>query len=372
MPQIDRATLTKHCKAGKRFPVYYLFGDESHYIQLYRTSLVRFLLDQNITDLNYSRYDADHLNDADLDAELESLPPFCPCRVVEIDRADPATLCTTDRSATDEPEAEDKKQKRKKLAERWKERIHNLPDTSILVLVDNLSLRNEKALSSDSAHKQLCKEIEAVGGACVFLGKESPSTLIDLIVRRAAKHQVTFDKKLAASLVGNTDEGISFLLQETDKLIAWAGSGGVITKEALDLLTNGQKEEPYYLFADHVASGKTVLALQDLDRLLSYANPPEMILSTLAKTFCSLYRARAALDVGVGMDRYCSDFSLSAGYTQTKTFQNARNYDLSLLRRAVLLLEECEEKLKSTTLSKEVLLQQTVVQIAALKEEIYK
>ena len=106
---------------------------------------------------------------------------------------------------------------------------------------------------------------------------------------------------------------MQFLINEIRKLIEYAGTGGTITKEAIDKLCIKQINSVIFDLTDNIGNKNTSSALEVLDGLISNKEPLQKILVYLYGHFKKLYLCKIAL-------KNNKDISTSIGLKPNQTF----------------------------------------------------
>ena len=110
-----------------------------------------------------------------------------------------------------------------------------------------------------------------------------------------ALYKVSVDDNTLNYLIETSGTNLQVLINEIRKLIEYAGVGGVISKEAIDLLAIKQIESVIFDLTDNLGTKKIDKAIEVLDNLIYQKEPIQKILITLYNHFKKLYLCNVAV-----------------------------------------------------------------------------
>ena len=137
--------------------------------------------------------------------------------------------------------------------------------------------------------------IEKNGIVCL-IEELKPAQLIQKLKQVCQLYQVNVQENTLRYLLETVGINLQILMNEIRKLIEYAGQGGNLTKEAIDLLAIQQMESVIFDLTDNLGNKKIDQALQVLDQLLYQKEPLQKILITLYNHFKKLYFCTIALE----------------------------------------------------------------------------
>ncbi len=158
------------------------------------------------------------------------------------------------------------------------------------------------------------------------------------------------EKSAVALLADYTDNSLAKINNEKEKLLAYCGDRKVTLSDVENLVSE-DNELQVFSFANAVASGNTVLAMKQLEKMRIYGVAPSTILSTLTNQFQRmLFCALSPL----------SDEELAA-LMKVKPFaiektRSGKKLKSKILKDNLGLLLECEYKFKSGEITDEAAL----------------
>jgi len=188
-----------------------------------------------------------------------------------------------------------------KLSAYIKDNINVINDTIVLVLVEETVDKCE-----------LLSTIEKLGIVCNF-ETQKPYELQKRIKGIANAYKVNIDMNTITYFIECCGTDMQELINEIRKLIEYAGVGGTITKQDIDLLSIKKMESIIFDLTDSLGKKETKKAIDVLRGLVLAKEPLQKILITLYNHFKKLYLTKIAINEN-------KDISISIGLKPTQTF----------------------------------------------------
>lgn len=164
-------------------------------------------------------------------------------------------------------------------------------------IIDNQNLfSNDVTLifvEEEPEKNALYKAIEKIGEVEEFESLKLPQ-LVDNIIKICSAYKVKIDKDTAKYFIECCGTNMQDLINEIRKLIEYAGTGGIITKEAIDKLSIKQIESVIFDLTDNLGKRDIEKSLEVLNNLLYAKEPIQKILITLYNHFKKLYIVKIA------------------------------------------------------------------------------
>ncbi len=209
-----------------------------------------------------------------------------------------------------------------------KDFLDNPPAEALLVVV------NEKPCEP-------LKKFRAV--TVVDCGKADPSLIIRWVKGRCGAGNVNIDGETAGLIAEFCQSDMTRIQGETDKLIAYVGSGGTVTREIVEETVNKSTEYKIYEMTDCIGRKNFDKAISIITDMTDKGEPAQRILVSVYNYF------RRLLMVAI------SDFD-NAGlanvlgikeYAVKKAKEQAAMFKMRALKRAVDALSEADYAIKS-------------------------
>ncbi len=351
MPEITEADLRKQIEKAELDTLYVLHGEEKYLVRSYANKLIGKAAGKSFTDFNLQRFDGDAPAD-EIAAAVEALPFMAERKCVAV-----SDLNLEARSAQE--------------ISKLNELIAGIPETTVLVIyLPSVEIDYRKSAKWKAFLKAAAKY-----GSSVQLKLREGAELEKLLCSMASKRGCELSRQDAARLVSMCGKGLEQLSHELDKLCAYVGGSGVITKKEIDLLTPRSLETTVFSLARALLSGGYDLAYQLLDQLFFQNEEPIMILAALSSSYLDLYRARAAVQSGGSSSGLAAVFPADykgKEFRLRNAERDGKKLSLETLRESLDILLDTDLALKSSRTSDRILLEKMIARLllAAERERI--
>ena len=336
MRYTNEQSFVKAYKSGERHNVCLLFGSETYLIELWAKKL---LDGGDSSAFNFQRFDGRTPDLAALWDAAETLPLMAEQKQILLDGLEPAALSAQD-------------------IETFAALLGDFPESTLLVIT-----AKSPDFPKSAAGKKLL-ELADRAGATVELGARSTGDLVSFLKSKASKQNCTLSTDVARYLLDICANDMQALDGELAKLCAYAG--GEITRAHIDAVAAPKTEARVFDLQKLILAGNAQKALELLSRLFALREEPIAILGTLSVSFCDLYLGRTVRDAGGGKDTLMREFGYKSEYRAIKAIENSVRLGTGQLRRTVILLCECDRKMKSTGADKKIYLEQLVINLIVL------
>ncbi len=323
MAIIDENGIKTQIRTKTYSNVYLFYGEESYLKQLYINRIIDKTVEESFKTFNLHTIDG---KDATLDmiAECcEALPMMGEYSVTIVNDMALNKLNTTEYN---------------KLIEL----ISDVPETTILIFWQNTAEDDSK----DKKWSEIIKLVSAKG-SCVNLSKKTASELVKILVGGAQKRECTMSNDVAKYLLSVVGDDMTVLLNELDKVCFFTGTGEV-TKKAVDAVAVKSLEATTFSLSKALVAGNFDKAYEMLDILFFRKTEPTLIMGALITAYVDMYRAKVALTNGENATALASSFNYrNKEFRLTNGARNASKLSITQLRKALDILAEADEKLKT-------------------------
>jgi len=334
--------LTAELKRGVIRRFYYLYGKEPFLVKTYADRIIDKCLPESEREdgFNLIRFTGT-LNLSQIADSVETLPVFSEKKAVFISDLDPEKFDSDQLMAA----------------------FGNIPEqTAVVISVTGFIPDVKKAKT-----KKFLDFSEKIGGASVEFAKMSVSKTAELITKRANRSGCAISRANAVLLAEICLCNITMLGFETDKLCAYAGYSGEITREAIDKLTERQLDAGVFALAAEIAAKRSTAAFRMFDELISLGNSPVSVLSALSMTFVDFYRAKAGVQNGRRADGIAADFGYkNRSWAVGKAVGAVSRIQKEKLRGCIKALADADYKMKSSSLNDRYLAERAVAELITL------
>ena len=262
--------------------LYILWGEDTFSIEETLKEIKSSLGDMSLLATNTSLMEGQKLKASELKAVVEAVPFLSPSRLVIIkgllDRFEPKTPGS---------QAKTSKTKRTKSddSEPFAECIRNIPETTVLVLIDTIE-NKKKPLLNNPLYNAIAEK--AVVRSFPLLKGPRLSQWIQNRVNR----QGSGISQQAANLLMEIIGGDLFTMSnEIDKLVAFTGGRLIEEKDVRQVVAASQSVDIYALI-DAIIDRKTAVAARILQKLLQNGVAPPQILVLLSRQVGMLIQIR--------------------------------------------------------------------------------
>jgi DNA polymerase-3 subunit delta len=220
----------------------------------------------------------------------------------------------------------------------------NLPESTVLVLVENVATKDNPLLA----------EIAAKATVKPFPRIRDAQKLKMWILVRVAKGGGTISPPAADLLARLVGGNLWLMASEIEKLVLYA-AGGRIEEADVTLMVNSAQEATIFNLVDAVMDSGSGVAMQSLQQLLRGGAAPAYILTMIARQMRLMVRVRDMREQG------CSDTEIQnrlglAEFAWRRTAGQAQRYSLARIKDAYGRLLEADLAIKTGKYDGEVAL----------------
>ena len=339
MAKISEAELKAQIKSGELSNVYMIYGEESYLKEFYVNKLKSVAVNSAFADFNYHYFDG---KDASIDEILRDAQMFPMMSEYNCVLVHDYPL---DKSSSD--------------VDALKEFFTDVPDTTVLIFwFDSIDVDFKKSAKWKSVETAFAK-----AGSAVNLEKRTEADLAKLVVARAKKHNCSFDLQLAKYFISVVGTDINTVFNELDKICAKV-SQGEITKTHVDTLATKCLQARVFDLSKFIIKGDSDNAFDILNTLFYQKEDPIAILSVISSCYVDLYRVKCAKLANEDEQSLAQYFNYKGKeFLIRNASRDCRNMSVSQLRRAIDALAETDELLKSSSIDKQILLEETVAKL---------
>ena len=344
MPKISESDFRKVLSGRDFGTLYYICGTEKMLVTHNTKKLINKVAGSDPSDFNYHTF----TNDFDVDefaVALQVVPFVSEFNVVVVKDLDFADFSSAD-------------------GDKIFDLISNVSGDTIVILTFPTKL-DEKMNAKDKKLKTLA----AKKGTVVELNKLTVPILQKKLVSWASKRNVVLSPQVAGTIVDYCGTDLTALKNELEKLCAYVGDGGEITKEHVDKLVTKNLESSIFDLSKAVINHDGTTAFKVIDRLIYQKEEPIAILAVLATTFVDMYRARIAIKCGSRSTDLSKWFTYKSEYRLRQAENNSKRTSTAVLRKSIDAITETDILLKSTRMNDRVQLELLIVKLLMIANE---
>lgn len=176
------------------------------------------------------------------------------------------------------------KELKEKIHEYFSKHIDEIKEYNIVIFIEE-----------DAEKNKLYKLLEKQGKICSF-DKQTPSQIISRLKAIYKAYKVNIDDITLKYLIESCGTSMQELINESRKLIEYAGENGTVNKSDVDLLCIKEVNAVIFTLTDLLGKKDITGALETLKNLIYNKEPIQKILITLYNHFKKLYLTKLALE----------------------------------------------------------------------------
>ena len=312
--------LEKELKENKLNSIYLLFGEETFLLE---SSLkkIKKIFGEILPGINYIQID---------DTNIEELIPDIQTPAFGYEKK----LIIVKSSGIFRKEGRKQTNKIKELKQKvykyFEDNIQEIKDGNVVVFIED-----------DAENNELYKLINKEGIVCNF-EKQTQGQIIKRLKAIFSAYKVDIDEQALKYLIDSCGNGMQELINESRKLIEYAGENGKIEKNDIDLLCIKEVNAVIFTLTDSLGKKDIKTALNTLKNLIYNKEPIQKILVTLYNHFKKLYFTKLALnknkDIAEALNLKANQMFLVNKYkTQASYFETI---DLKSILNELILLDK--------------------------------
>lgn len=340
MPNITAPVLAEKLKAGELDNHYFFYGKEVYRIRQAVEAVTKKAVGSDRSDFNFQVFDSHKIPMGDIINSYISFPFFAEKKCVWIKNLDVEKLS--------KPDLED-----------FINMISNKnPSTVLIYFITGFEIDMKK----QDKWKKFVSLFSKYGTVCEFSPKNRSETAAD-IISRAKKNRCVINRDNAYRLIDSCGNSLELLMNEVDKLAAYAGEGNEITAAHIDACAVKTVDSTVYDLSKAIVKGSYGKAYNLLDELFYQKIKPVFILGAISSAFMDMYRAKAAR--GRTAAEIIKDFSYAKNrsFVVSNALRDSAPISADLLRKYVVLCSEADVMLKTSAMDKRVVFEQLIAKM---------
>ena len=304
-------TLNQDIKSGdfKRF--YLLFGEEEFLKQSYKKRLRQAVAGDDT--MNYNYFEGKGLDVQELISLANTMPFFSDRRLILVEDSG----CF--KAASDE----------------LMEALPDIPDTTCMVFVE----------SAVDKRNRLYKKVKELGSA-VELKRQSASQLAVWAGRILAQNGRKITSSDMNLFLERTGDDMETIRTELEKLISYTMGQEIVAREDIEAVTTVQVTNKIFDMVAAIVAGKTKIAMDRYEDLLTLKEPPMRILFLIARQFNQILLVKEMMASGNDKSAIASKLKIPP-FAAAKLMPQARNFTKEQLAGCAEACVEAEEAVKT-------------------------
>ncbi len=343
MPAIEQKELDKKIKENP-IGAYLLYGEESYLVKTYVDKLSKATTDEAFKDFNLRIYDGDDVSLSEVYDSVTAVPMMAESKCVIV----------KDYSFDDADKGS------RNDIENLESILRDNPDDNCLIFSYAASLPKKNFKEIEKLFKKY--------GYSVDFSKKSPIELAKTLEKGAKKRGKTFENNAAAYMVKSVGSDLNLLVNELDKLCAYA-QGETIKETDIDEICTKCLDEKVFAMVKELTSRNFESAFKKLETLMyEQGEDVYMILGALNSQYIDMYRAKALREAGMSFG--CMGEIYQAYKNKIFKLENASKIvsliSIDKIRECLEILSDADIALKSSAEEKEHVLERTLVRLSTV------
>lgn len=304
-------TLNQDIKSGDFKHFYLLFGEEEFLKQSYKKRLRQAVAGDDT--MNYNYFEGKGLDVQELISLANTMPFFSDRRLILVEDSG----CF--KAASDE----------------LMEALPDIPDTTCMVFVE----------SAVDKRNRLYKKVKELGSA-VELKRQSASQLAVWAGRILAQNGRKITSSDMNLFLERTGDDMETIRTELEKLISYTMGQEIVAREDIEAVTTVQVTNKIFDMVAAIVAGKTKIAMDRYEDLLTLKEPPMRILFLIARQFNQILLVKEMMASGNDKSAIASKLKIPP-FAAAKLMPQARNFTKEQLAGCVEACVETEEAVKT-------------------------
>lgn len=347
MALIDEDALSKLCKNPGEEHIFLLFGDDSYLKEVYGERLQKAVLpEKSLQFFNFHAYE-------DADTPLEEIFDDADILPVMAERT-----CLLVKNYPLHTLSE-------KALKDFETNLAAVPQSCVIIFYyPTLEFTyNRREYAKWCAVIDIFKKL----GVAAELSHRTGKKVIRLLLKGAADRGAAITENEAAYLIQVCGEDLGNLLNEFNKLCAYA-DGQPITTAMIDEIVTKSVEASVFDISAMIFSGNADKAFAIVYELLRQKTPVQSIMGALNQSYMTIYRYKVTKNAGRSLSELTEamEYKGDQSYIFQKISAFANKSDMKKIRRSLDILTEVDIKSKSMSINPETLLTQVIASLCAV------
>ncbi|MEK3731222.1 MULTISPECIES: DNA polymerase III subunit delta [Paenibacillus] len=326
---MDAKTAAKAVKQGEAASVYLLYGSEKYQMNEFAALLEEQLIPKEERDFAIVRLDLADTSIQSVVEEAETVPFMVPKKLIFVRDTSFFTAAKDNGKVEHRPEA-------------LLDYMNNPADYSIIVFMVQQDKLDER--------KKVVKAVKKGGVALSFapLGGEE---LLGWVDKQARQQGCTLADGAADVLVRNAGTNLQSLSAEVEKLCLYAGEGGVIDVDTVNMLVARSTEQNVFALVEDIANLRLDKALAIFYELLKQREEPIKIAALITRQFRIILQVKTLSSQGYTQQQIASQIGLHP-YAVKIAGEQARKFETVRLERILNRLAQLDYEMKTGAVDK--------------------
>lgn len=340
MGELNELQLKRSIKERKFSPLYLLYGEEMYTKKFYCESIIKSAVEPELRDFNYHFLDGAQTSLDDIYAQDLNMPMMSEYSCVYVE---------------DYPFDKMSKSDLKKFGEL----LSDLNENCILIFYDAQGIFNGKV---SAKAREACKLISE-NGSVINFKRKTAGDIAKILVRGCKDRGCDMSYATANYLVTCSGDDLNTLLNEIEKLCAFAGNREIV-KSDIDLICTKTLDAKVFDLSAAILRRESARCFEIIESLYEQKEKPESIIGALSSNYINYYRVKTALDSGHSPSTVAQFFDYKRNaWLLDKCASNARRMSLRCIEECLESLAQADIILKTTACDSRIVIEELVVKL---------
>lgn len=336
MPALNESALKEKLRENP-VGVYLIYGEENYLKKIYTDKIIAKTVDDAFADFNFHTFDGKESTLSDVYESAQAVPMMAETKCV---LAKDFPLDTLDDNGFEQLQTV----------------ICDNPEDCALIF--SFTAYEPKGAKWTKTVKLFEKHAFAVK-----LEKKTSGDLVKMLESGAKKRGKAFEKGVAAYLVTCVGSDLNTLLNETEKVCAYAD--GEIKKSDVDAVCIKSLDARVFDMIKDLTARRFDSAFKKLEILFEQREDEFQILGALVANYNDIYRAKAAVKSGGRAEEIAKYYNYAGKeFRLTNAARSSASLTFDDIGKCIDILVEADAAMKSTSTDKRLILEKAIVKLA--------
>ncbi|HET7628397.1 MAG TPA: DNA polymerase III subunit delta [Bacillales bacterium] len=335
------ASVRNEIRQKKFSPLYVLYGTEPYLIEEFQRTIIDHAVDKEAFEFNFAQYDMEETPVQQVIEDAQTLPFLGEYRVIVV--KNPFFLTG---------------KQEKKSVEHDLDRLERYVEAPSPHAIVIFSGSYEKL----DQRKKIVKRLKKNGELLSF-STENEKVIFELLRERAETYGAVLTQQANERLLQLVGPHLSRLIGEIDKMALYAGDGGEITADVVDLLCAKTLESNVFALVDRVVRRNLPEAFVILNDLIKQKEDPIRLLALLVRQFRIIFQVKQLKESGYTQGQMAKRLSLHP-YAVKVAAQQGKGFEKERLLQWLSEMTETDFAMKTGKMDKRLALELILTKLA--------
>ena len=306
-----RTLLAKEIRDGAPKQIYILSGEEGYLVKYYKNALIKAICGDD--DMNFTAFNGKEFNYNEFVSIADTMPFFAERRLILLENTGVLS----------------------EASEEFESYLHNMPDTTCLLIVDSSIDKRLKVYKTASSL-----------GLFVSFSYQSEEELLPWVTKKLSSSGVSVTEPVCRAIISRVGIDMNALDNELDKLISYVGDKKYVELSDLDAIGTENYEDKIFDIVESIVYKKDKKAMSLYENLLALKVPAIKMLIILAKQYARLHTVQSIAARGGSDPEIMKAVGCSSGQVYYLRKQ-ASSVSASYLDSMIRFANDMDESIKS-------------------------